>query len=251
MATQEFYIRNESENEARGPFNLEQLITLIDSNQITLETLFYDANTEQWAAIGSNEELKQSLFPEKKKLKVKPKEQTQTLNTTASDSRPPITVDDMLAAAEGRTGDTSDKRDPAIAQARAAAVGAWCIVAMLIVAAIGELLPSIDLITNFQSTKLLEEPLVILGALDLLLAIMLGLGVTQFYPLVRFRAALALGFLGFIFYTQGQSLPFLAAIGGSVGLYLCTISVNLPAILIAAGIGLAGIGAVTHSLLMN
>lgn len=251
MATQEFYIRNESENEARGPFNLEQLITLIDSNQITLETLYYDASTEQWAAIGSDEELKKALFPEKKKLKVKPKEQTSNLNSSSSDSRPPITVDDMLAAAEGRTADTDDKRDPAIARARAAGIGAWCIVAMLIVAAVGELLPSIDLITNFQSAKLLEEPLVLLGGLDLLLAIMLGLGVTQFYPLVRFRAALGLGFLGFIFYTQGLSLPFFAAIGGSAGLYLCTISVTLPTILIGASLGLAGLCAVTHSLLMS
>lgn len=251
MATQEFYIRNENENEARGPFNLEQLITLIDSNQITLETLYYDANTEQWASIDSNEELKKALFPEKKKLKVKAKEQTQNLNTTSSDSRPPITVDDMLAAAEGRTGDTSDKRDPAIAAARAAGVGTWCIVAMLVVAAVGELLPSIDLITKFQSAKLLEEPLVILGGLDLVLAILLGLGVTQFYPFVRFRAALGLGFLGFIFYVQGQSLPFLAAIGASTGLYLCTISINLASILIGAGIGLAGFCLVTHHLLLS
>lgn len=251
MATQEFYIRNESENEARGPFNLEQLITLIDSNQITLETLYYDANTEQWATIDSNEELKKSLFPEKKKLKVKAKEQTQNLNATSSDSRPPITVDEMLAAAEGRTAETGDKRDPAIAQARAAGIGAWCIVAMLIVAAVGELLPSIDLLTDFQSTKLLEQPLVILGALDLLLAIMIGLGVTQFYPMVRFRAALGLGFLGFIFYAQGLSVPFLATLGGSAGLYLCTISVNLPAIFIGAGVGLASLVALTHSLLTN
>ncbi len=248
MATEEFYIRNESETEARGPFNLEQLISLIDSNQITLETLFYDANTEQWAAIGSNEELKHALFPEKKKLKIKAKEQTQTLNTS-SDSRPPITVDDMLAAAEGRTDDTGDKRDPAIAQARAAGIGAWCAIAILVTAAVGELLPSIDFLTAFDTARLLEQPLVLLGGLDLVLAMMLGLGVTQLYPLVRFRAALGLGFLGFIFYAQGQSLPFLAVAGGSFGLYLCTISISLMSVLIAAALGLAGMGAVTYSLI--
>jgi len=56
MAMEEIYIRSESETEARGPFNLEQLVSLADTGQVTAETLFYDANTEQWSAIGSNEE---------------------------------------------------------------------------------------------------------------------------------------------------------------------------------------------------
>ncbi len=247
MATQEFYIRNESETEARGPFNLEQLTSLIDSNQITLETLFYDAGTEQWAAIGSSEELKVALFPEKKRLKVKAKENLRTLNT-ATDSRPPITVDDMLAAAEGRTAETGDKRDPAIAMARAAALGIWSGIAMLLIATFGEVLPSIDFVMAFDAAKLPEHPLVLLGAIDLVLALLLGLGMMSLYPLVRFRAALGLGFLGFIFFAQGQSLPLLAVCGGSIGLYLCTISVNLFSVLIGAAVGIAGMAAVPYSL---
>lgn len=40
MVPQEFYIRNESENEARGPFNLDQVTSLTEAGQVTAETLY-------------------------------------------------------------------------------------------------------------------------------------------------------------------------------------------------------------------
>ena len=248
MATQDYYIRNENETEARGPFNLEQLTSLLDSGQLNLETLYYEATTEQWVAIGASAEMKAALFPEKKKLVVKAKENLKTLNT-ASDSRPPITVDDMLAAAEGRTNDTGDKRDPAIAMARAAAIGTWSAIGMMVIAAAGEILPSIDFVLAFDPALLLEHPLIIIGALDLVLAILLGLGMVTLYPLVRFRAALGLGFLGFLFYTQGLNLPLLAVCAGSAGLYLCTVSVSLIPVLFAGTLGLLGMAGATYVLL--
>ncbi len=248
MATQEFYIRNESETEARGPFNVEQLASLLETGQITTDTLYYDATTEQWASISDNEELKATLFPEKKKLKVKSKDNLSPLNASSSDSRPPITVDDMLAAAEGRTEDTKDKRDPVLAMSRAAAIGTYSGIAMLLIAAAGELLPSIDFIMAFDLGQLLTHPLVILGVLDVVLALLLLLGMVNLYPLVRFRAALGLGFLGFIFYTQGQTFALLSVIAGSAGLYLSTVSVNLLPVAIAAVIGIVGMLGVTRHL---
>lgn len=248
MATQEYYIRNENETEARGPFNVEQLTSLIESGQLTLETLYYEASTEQWTAIGASTELKAALFPEKKKLVVKAKENLKTLNT-ASDSRPPITVDDMLAAAEGRTKDTEDKLDPAIAMARAAAIGTWSAIGMLLIACAGEALPSIDFILAFDPALLPQHPLLILGAIDLFLALMLMLGMVTLYPFVRFRAALGLGFMGFIFYTQGLSMPLLAVVAGSAGLYMCTVTVSLIPVIAAGVVGLAGMAGATYALL--
>ena len=102
MATQEFYIREGSETEARGPFNLEQLVSLADAGQVTVETLYYDAGTEQWVAVGTSTEIKAAIFPEKKKLSMKAKEIV-SLNKPKTDDQAPITVDDILAAAEGRT----------------------------------------------------------------------------------------------------------------------------------------------------
>lgn len=248
MATQEYYIRNENETEARGPFNLEQLISLLECGELTVETLYYEAATEQWAAIGSSDAMKAALFPEKKKLVVKAKENVSTLNKS-DDTKPPITVDDMLAAAEGRTSDTGDKKDPAIAMARAAAIGAWSATSILLIAAAGEILPSIDFVLAFEPAKILEHPFLVLGAIDLVLAILLGLGMVTLYPFVRFRAALGLGFLGFYFFTQGFHLPFLAVCAGSAGLYFCTVSVSLLPVLIAGAMGIVGMAGVTYNAL--
>ncbi len=239
MAMQEFYIRNETDTEARGPFTLEQLTSLVDSGQVTGATLFYDANTEQWTAVESNAELHGTLFPTKKKLMLRTKQNLPTLNQEVEGAAP-ITVNDMLAAAEGKTAETADKKDPAEAMARAAAIGRYGAILALVFAAAGEVLPSTDAVLSFDPAKILASPLVILGAVDLFLAVILGLGVVSLYPFVRFRAALGLGFLGFVFWTHGQHLPLLAVIGGSAGLYFCTVFVTTLPVLISAALGVGG-----------
>jgi len=248
MATQEFYIRNETDTEARGPFNVEQLTSLIDSGQLTPATLFYDATTEQWTPIASNADLKITLFPEKKKLTVRPKQKLDTLNKEVEGAAP-ITVNDMLAAAEGRTSDTKDKKDPAEAMARAAGIARWCAIVTLLAATAGEVLPSTDAVLSMDPAKILGAPLIILGAADLFLAVMLGLGVVTLYPLVRFRAAVGLGFLGFIFWTHGQTTPFLALVAGCGGLYLSTVFLTYLSVAIAAALGIGGFGFVAWQLL--
>ncbi len=248
MATQEFYIRNETDTDARGPFTLEQLTSLIDSGQLTVATLYYDTTKEEWLSIESNSELKASLFPEKKKLTVRQKYNPPAQNQE-NDSRPPITVDDMLAAAEGRTSDTKDKQDPIEAMARAAAIGRWAAIVTLLLAAAGEVLPATDVITAFEAAKLLGHPFVILGGIDLLLAVVLALGVVTVYPLVRFRAALGLGFAGFIFWTHGQFGLIVALLAGCLGLYLCTALVRYLTVAIAAVLGLGGFALLSWRLL--
>ena len=113
MATQEYYVREASETEARGPFNLEQLVSLAETGQVTFETLWYDSTVEDWAAIGATDELRNALFPEKRKLRMKAREALP--QARQSDALAPITVQDMLAGAEGRTKETKDKVDPLIA----------------------------------------------------------------------------------------------------------------------------------------
>ena len=217
---------------------------------MTDKTLVYDEASEDWVVIGTNLELKALLFPEKKKLQIRQQTDEPTTDQAATDSRPPISVDDMLAAAEGRTEDTKDRLDPQIAMGRAAAIGAWSCVIMLLLSSAAEVAPSIDFVTEFKVEKLLEHPLVIFGALDLLLAVIIGLGMLSAYPVIRFRAALGLGFLGFIFFTQGLTLPFLAVVAGSTGLYLCTVTVSIPIVLISSLVGIAGmLGLVYHMIL--
>lgn len=248
MVTQEFYIRGAEETEARGPFSLEQMTSLAEAGQVTGDTLFYDASSEQWSAIKTNAELLALLFPEKTKLKLRTQETFNTLNTTPKEAAP-ITVNEMLAAAEGRTAETKDKSDPELAMARAAKIGMWGAVAILLVSAAGEILPSVDVVMAFTPAKLLAQPLVVLGVIDALLGLLLALGVVSLYPVVRFRAALGLGFVGFLFWAHGQTLALLPLLAASAGLFVCTISVSVVAVIIAVALGVAGAGALTYLLL--
>jgi hypothetical protein len=250
MATaQEYYIREASENEARGPYNLEQLVSLADTGQVTIETLWYDPTVEDWALVGTNDTLKGALFPEKRKLRMKSKEVAPTVKM--ADSQAPITVEDMLAGAEGRTSDTKDKVDPAIMQGHAARIGMWSAVVCLILAAAGEILPAADAIAAMDVAKITAQPLAFLGAVDLFMAVMLGLGVVQFYPFVRFRAALGLGLFGFIFYSQGMTVPILTVAAGSVGLYFATVWVDMLPIVVVSSLGVLGGAGTAYFLLAS
>jgi len=247
MATPEYYIREASEPEARGPFNMEQLVSLAETGQVTFDTLWYDATVEDWAAIGASDELRNALFPEKRKLRMKPREAPPQVRH--SEAQAPITVEDMLAGAEGRTSETKDKIDPKLAQANAARIGMWSAVVCLILAAAGEILPAADAIAALDVGKILGQPLAFLGCFDLFMATMLGLGVVSFYPVIRFRAAAGLGLFGFLFFAQGGNISVLAVIAGSGGLYFETVFVDMLPVLISSAVGLVGAAAVAYFLL--
>jgi hypothetical protein len=248
MATQEFYIRNETDTEARGPFTIEQMISLIDSSQVTPATLFYDATAEQWTPIEQDAALKETLFPEKKKLSIRSAPVMETLNKESTKSAP-IMVDDLLAAAEGRTTETRGKKDPTAGMARAAGMGRWAAILSLLAAAAGELVPSADVIMKFEPMAIIMNPLIIFGVLDLFLAVILALGVVAFYPFVRFRAMLGLGFLGFIFFTHNQPDLLIAVTAGSIGLYCSTAFVSMLPVIVSAILALGGFGLMAWRLL--
>ncbi len=249
MATQELYIRNATDTEARGPFSGQQIADLAEAGQVTGETLTYDATTEQWVAISANPELMAVVFPEKKKLGLKAKE-IKTLNTSDADAKP-ITVTDMLDAAAGRTADTKDKSDPEVDMMRAAKVGMIGAIVALVAAAAAEILPSTDALISMDPAKLLAAPLVLVGLADLGLAVLLGLGMTTLYPLVRFRAALGFGLMGFMFFVQGMPTALIAVAAGSAGLYLSTVFVTLVPVLLAVVAGVGGMGMLAWQLLGN
>ncbi len=239
MPTQEFYIRTASETEAHGPFTQEQLVSLAEAGKVDPQTLYYEASNEQWVAIGANAELKAIVFPEKRRLTIKAKDRVATLNSSR-DTSPPLTVGDMLAAAEGRTAETKDKGDRAVMMERAARIGRYATTSMLAISAISLLLPSIDLIANQEWDKLVYEPFVYLGLLDFACVLLLLLGVVTLYPFIRFRAMFAIGFLGLIFFTQGQIVPLFAVAAGSLGIYLTTVFVSYVGLGLSVGLGLAG-----------
>jgi hypothetical protein len=239
MANQEIYVRGVNDAEARGPFTMEQLSSLVEAGQVTAETYYYDAATEQWILISSNAEMKEALWPEKKRIGFKHKE-FKTVNEERTDSAPPITVQQFLDAAEGRTDETKGKKDKSVIMMSAAIWGTRSAAIISFASAVSLILPGIDPLMAMDWNKIMQMPGILLGVVDLVIGLLLMLGVIAIYPFVRFRAVFGLGFLGFLFMTQGQLTPMIAVAAGSVGLYFCTIFLSYIPLAVAALLGLGG-----------
>ncbi len=233
----EYFVRGLNDTDARGPFNLEQLLSLAEAGQVTPETYFYDNTTEQWLQLSTNTDLKAQLWPEKRKLSFKDKE-FKPLNQE-TESKAPITVQQFLDAAEGRSDETKGKKDKSLEMMRAAIWGTRGASSILLISAVVLILPGLDALLALDLEKVIAKPLVILGAIDLVVGVMLLLGVISLYPFVRFRAVFGLGLLGFLFAAQGDFHAVVPLLAGSLGLYFCTIFVSyLPlAVALLAGIG--------------
>ena len=54
----EYYVRGVNDAEARGPFSLEQLVSLAEAGQVNPETYYYYATSEQWLLLSNNPQLK-------------------------------------------------------------------------------------------------------------------------------------------------------------------------------------------------
>lgn len=67
----EYYIRREGDEDASGPFDIDQISSLIEANKLDPSAYFYDIETESWLAISSNAELMDTLFPKKRKLSLR------------------------------------------------------------------------------------------------------------------------------------------------------------------------------------
>jgi hypothetical protein len=206
---------------------------------VTPETYFYDATSEQWLQIGTHEQLKSALWPEKRKMGFKQKE-FKTINEEKTDSTPAITVQEFLAAAEGKTDETKGKKDKSEQMMHAAAWGTRSSAIISVLSAVALILPSIDLLMAMDFVKLADKPFVYLGLVDAVIGLLLFLGVITIYPFVRFRAVFGLGFLGFLFMTQGQLTPMIAVAAGSTGLYFCTIFLSYIPLAVSALVGLGG-----------
>lgn len=235
----EYYVRGVNDADARGPFSLEQLSSLAEAGQVDAQTYYYDNASEQWVLITSNEQLKAALWPEKRKLGFKQME-FKPLNEEKTDSAPPITVQQFLDAAEGKTEDTKGKKDKGETMMAAAQWGTRSAALISIASAAALVLPGVDAVVAMDWVKVLQMPGTILGVVDVVLGLLLILGVIQIYPFVRFRAVFGLGFLGFLFLTQGQLTPLIAVAAGSLGLYFSTIFLSYIPLAVSALLGLGG-----------
>ena len=240
MAPTELYIRNPADAEARGPFTLQQVADLAEAGQVNLETLVHDPATGTWQPLAAWPEVSKVVFPEKKKLTLKPKE-VKTLNRS-EDADSPIDVNELLDAAQGKTEETKDKMARQKGMELAVRIGGIAAPVTLVVAAAAEAMPSLPALIALDPAKILARPVVFLALADLVLAVLLWLGLTSIYPLVRFRAALGLGLLGFIAHAQGATGQLAALAAGSAGLFFCTLALSFATAFAAAIAGVGGMG---------
>jgi len=108
MSTQEFYIRREGEQEARGPFGFAQMAGMIAQGDVTGDTLYFDGAREDWVALSECEELK-SYFPAQAKpgrLRLRVKSEEKSSNEIADAQTEAVSVRDLLAAGneDGKAG---------------------------------------------------------------------------------------------------------------------------------------------------
>jgi hypothetical protein len=243
---QEYYIRKEGDEDSRGPFTLEQLSSLVEAGQVDRQTYYYDALSEKWMEVQSNADLVAALFPMKKRLTMRPKEEVDTVNIPATKDEQPITVEEMLAAAEGRTDDSKHRRDTTDRDARAALWGLRIMAVLLLVSSAGLLISDMQALSSGEFFAVVGSPFVIFGCVDLLLAVFLFLEVTSVYSLARSRAAIGVGFFAIYFLSIGEWIPFVAVAVGSAAIFLCTVLLNFWAVLVTGILGLAGMGAFAY-----
>lgn len=67
----EYYIRREGDEDASGPFDIDQISSLIEANKLDATAYYYDIESESWLLISSNQELMDTLFPQKRKLSLR------------------------------------------------------------------------------------------------------------------------------------------------------------------------------------
>ena len=249
----EYYVRKEGDEEASGPYNLDQITSLIEAGKLDKEAHVYDIDQEQWIPIEENEELMEILYPRGKKLslQVEPEETKEEAKerqkaekkkgSNPEAAKKSISVPEMLAQAEGRN--DSGGRSPLEKRARSAFIGLRFTTLFIIGAAVSMVFLDWELVKTANALRMLESPYIIFAVIDFLLGIVLLLQVTEIYPLVRLRAAIGLGTLTILFLTSGDSMLALANAVLCISIYFCTATFSSPKVVpfyITGILGLAG-----------
>jgi len=251
---EEYFIRGPEEETAQGPYSMDALITLAEADKVSKDHLYFDPIMETWAIIRTNEALLGEIFPEKKQLSLRRKSEDEidSINIDDPDEKP-VQVEDMLAAAEGHTSETKHVRSKKQWEGRAAGMAVPIIGSLLLISAASVLYPSLAIINNLINevegswTALFQNPVVILGGLDLLMGAFLFLNATEIFPLIRFRAMVAAGFFSVIYLAgwingdpQGVYMA-ISSLAFGFGLYVCTLTLSFTIMTLSAAAGFAGV----------
>lgn len=264
----EYYIRREGDEDASGPYDLDQITSLFEAGKLEKEAYVYDIDQEVWVTIEECAELMKILFPEKKKLTLRSEDATDESEseenaqsgtseksksksgpklkrkTEEAEKKKSISVTEMLAQAEGREGDDPKGKSPIQKRAQAAFIGLRFTTLFILGSAAAMVFLELDLVLAADFIKMMGSPYLIFAVVDIILGFFLLLQVTSIFPLVRFRAAIGLGTLSILFLTSGDPLLAATNVVLSISIYFSTAALSLPRAAIPFGIigslGLAG-----------
>ena len=243
----EYYIRTPDRDESRGPFTPAQLLTLVEAEQVTIDTLYYDESREEWLPIGTNIELREEVFPEREKLKLKIDDESEESDKKKKKNvkkETKSTVTDMLAVAEKETKHARSKRKGVTSFKRAAFLVSNGICLAMLLSAVTLIVPHLVKIKEFFSLHdarlILNYPLIVLGIIDLLLAIYIYFGDRKLYPLLRGRAMLTLGFGVYVGWAVGDLYVLLASVSFGIGTVWATLVKRSSTSLLAIALSLGG-----------
>ena len=248
----EYYIRTPDRDESRGPFTPAQLLTLAEAGQVTIDTLYYDEPKEEWLPVGMNPELKDEVFPEREKLKLKvdtPKEEEPKKKSKKKKKKLAVkeearsTISDMLAVAENETkgARSKRKRDESYERATYLTDNGLCLIMLLsAVALIAPYLIEIkDIFFSQRLRQFLHYPLILLGVFDLLMSVYVYFGDRKLHSIVRGRAMLTLGFGAYIGWALDAMPILIASVAFGIGTLWSTLvqrfSLSIPAVALGLG----------------
>jgi hypothetical protein len=167
-------------------------------------------------------------------------------------ARSGLSVDDLLSAAEGQTDEMTELREARKWRDRAVSMAMPLMAILMLLSGAALLYPWRDeivkVITDGENwMSLVEQPRIILGAVDILLALLLGLAVASVYMVLRLRLAIGLGYLGYLAFAEHEAgspaaaIEMLALAIFSTGVFICTVTTRFALMLLCALAALASI----------
>ncbi len=261
-----YHIKAPDSEHVEGPFSVDQLRELSSAGILGRETLIRQGGSGGFSPLGDDPALWDEVRERPKStLKLRKPEPPQVpkpgksakgtmmkKNRAAPAAVAPSEgagdVNDMLAAAEGKTEQTRHIQRLRKSRQRAVSLLLPGLVLMLLGSVAFVVHPEWSAIVDmFKSADysfdiLLSNWILLFAITDLILAIGIGLGQAGLFPLLRFRAGLGLGFFTYLFYSRGEPEALVAAAALQAGMFGATICTRLgtTALFVLLGVGGAG-----------
>ncbi|MGF1483896.1 MAG: DUF4339 domain-containing protein [Opitutales bacterium] len=225
----EYHLREPESTKSQGPFTAEQMKALAEAGKLEPDTLYWNTQKEEWIAIIDDSPLFSQVFPGRSKLALN--REDRLLEKMDTGEGPELTVNQMLATANAETKETRHLARRERNRKLSTQIVPWGIGAGLVISGLALIASQWDLFREVLDTReykqLASEPFLFIGVVDIILGVLVALGVSALFPVVRLRMALGFGYFGYIYWSI-QSYP--GAIGvtvASLGVFAMTLSANL------------------------